>query len=229
MSKIKKVRKSIGIVGGLGAAASARFYSLLVKECQKSGCVKDSDFPEIIIHSIPSEGISEAGVANSYKLINDLIRSIKLLNRCKVDYIIIACNTVHCYLDILQNKSKAKIINMISSTAYVCSSYETVGLISTRSTKDIKLYESELEKFGVGLITTTESQQVIVEKAIEDVTSGTLDSGTKVKLFCVVRSMINSGAEKIILGCSELPLAISPNRVLIDAGECVIREVVSLI
>ena len=62
--------KSIGILGGMGPAASAVFYSMIVEKFQKEGAVQDTDFARIILHSIALAGFDETGIV-SFDLAKD--------------------------------------------------------------------------------------------------------------------------------------------------------------
>ena len=64
--------KKIGILGGMGPATSAKFYTMLVKKYQKNGSMQDTDFPKIIINSVPLEGFNEKGITDFEKVKNQL-------------------------------------------------------------------------------------------------------------------------------------------------------------
>lgn len=221
-----KFSKKIGIIGGMGAAASARFYNILVKECQSMGAVKDSDFPEVIIHSIPTKGISEIGIANKKILINDLERSVKLMEREKVDLILIACNTAHFFIEHLRSLTKIYIVDMVRLSVLECAGSKKVGLLSTRSTRDLGIYNREFEKIGIQLMTASEKQQRLLDQIIADITSG---DKSKYSLDELIQEMMNDDAEKVILGCTELPLAYTgQSKKVIDSGENAIKQMLRL-
>jgi hypothetical protein len=56
--------KTIGILGGMGPATSAEFYTILVKKYQENGSVQDTDFPKMIINSATLKGFDEKGIAD---------------------------------------------------------------------------------------------------------------------------------------------------------------------
>jgi aspartate racemase len=221
-----KFSKKIGIIGGMGAAASARFYNILVKECQSMGAVKDSNFPEVIIHSIPTEGISELGIANEKVLINDLERSVRLMEREKVDFVLIACNTAHYFIEYLRSLSKIYIVDMVRLSVLECAGSKKVGLLSTRSTRDLGIYNREFDKTGINLILANEKQQRQLDQIIADITSG---DKPMLSLEDIINEMFSNGAEKVILGCTELPLAYTgKSKKVLDAGENAIKQMLRL-
>jgi len=221
-----KFTKKIGIIGGMGALASSRFYDILVRECQSMGAVKDSDFPEMIIHSIPSAGISELGIANDKILISDLERSIRLMEREKVDYTLIACNTAHFFIEHLRSITIIHIIDMVRLSVLECIGCKAVGLLSTRSTRDLGIYSREFDKVGIKLIMANEKQQRKLDQIIADVTSG---DEPKFDLEEIIAEMFDNGADKILMGCTEIPIAYhGKNKKVLDSGENAIKQMLRL-
>lgn len=206
------VYKKIGIVSGMGAAAGARMLSLLIKECQRRGAKLDRDFPEIILHNMPSEGLNNEGISDSVKFLNELAHSIKLLNSCGVEVIMIACNTAHLFYDELQRNSKAKILNMVE---IACEELEgkSVAVLSSRTTRDTSLYTTALINKGVKkILEADEATQNELDMIIENVIAGN---------DCRVDDFIMHGivdrceieCDVVILGCTELTEII--------IGECI--------
>lgn len=220
--------KKIGIIGGLGAAAGARFYDALVRECQRRGAAADADFPEVVLHGVPSRGLDKGGVADYGVLLQDLSSSVEMLNRCGVDVIAIACNSAHVYHPVLQAASDVEILNMVEIAAGSVGAATQVGVISSATTKESGLYESALAARGVRAIHTTPDQQQMVDGMIERAISGRLTEKHRRKLYYVMRSMLRRGADEIILGCTELPLVGDPLGLCIDAGQKTIERLVEL-
>ena len=222
-----KFNKKIGIIGGMGAAASARFYNILVSECQTMGSVKDSDFPEMIIHNLPTKGISEYGIADADTLKYDLEYSVKMMAREYVDLVLIACNTAYYFIDYLRSITSMNIMDMVNLTVLKCLKKEKVGLLSTRSTRDLGIYTKAFKRTDVELLVTNEAQQKKIDKLIADITLGEINGGNILRE--VMDEMFDYGTERIILGCTELPLCYTgKSKKIIDAGENAIKEALKL-
>jgi len=206
----------IGILAGLGAAAGVRFYDLLVRECQRRGAVLDSDFPEIVIYNMSSEGMDARGVVNILRMREDLLKGIMLLNKCGVKRIVIACNSVHIFHNELQKHSSAYILNMPEIAKEYCRG-KKVGVISSRSTRDTTLY-------GFGTLFCDDLQQVRVDTIIGRVVSGRSDSRDHTQLRTITRTLFKRGAYYVVLACTELPILMNPSRNVIDPAELVIRK-----
>jgi aspartate racemase len=208
----------IGILAGMGAAAGARFYNNLIAEYQKTGALQDCDFPEIVLINISSKGMNECGVANEHVIRADLLHGIWLLNHIGAHVIVIACNTVHCYLDYLQERSHAPILSMVAAGERACEGYK-YGLISSRTTRDLEIYHP--------YITLDDARQEIVDEVIARIIAGRNDQLDRDTMLGFVKDIIfKAKADKVLIGCTELSLAIESSGTVIDAGECLIKELV---
>ena len=214
--------KKIGILSGMGAAAGARFYNILIEECQRRGAKDDCDFPEVVIYNLSSKGMDKTGICNDRVIKSDLLKAIYQLDLCGVDIIVMACNSVHIYYDYLQSHTKAQILNMVESAQNAAGCSQS-GIVSSRSTRKSGLYR--------GLHVTDEQQaevDSIIGRAIAGRSIGLQRAQDQMTLYGIIDSLISSGAGTVILGCTELPLVIDRRMAVIDPAEIVIREALAL-
>ena len=54
-------KHTVGILGGMGPAATANFLRLLVKSFNEAGAKTDSEFPKIVMLSLPLEDWGTTG------------------------------------------------------------------------------------------------------------------------------------------------------------------------
>jgi aspartate racemase len=215
------IYKRIGILGGMGAAASVRFLDLLVKECQKNGAAKDSDFPQIILYSMNSKGMDETGVVDEFVMRHDLINGVMFLNRAQCDVIIMACNSVHKYIEYLQGFSDAFIENMVKKACEECYGLKKVGVLCSQTAKS--LYKEYLDKIGIEMVETEYQDDVdgLISKAICEPNLSPLIHRMNIQ----VKHLLEKGAERVIIGCTELSLIPCTQRHVIYPEELVIQEV----
>jgi len=187
------LNKRIGILAGMGAAAGVLFYDLIVKECQKRGAVCDSDFPEMIIYNLNSEAMDKTGVTDIEVLKKQLLKGIKLLNWAECETILIACNSAYICYDYLQENSVAKILNMPKITMLKCP--ENYGVICSRFSRQHFIYSG---------LQTTDNEQDKADCLIQNVISGKNNPKDLTDLYMIVKSLFDRGAEKVVLGCTEL-------------------------
>lgn len=228
--------KKLGILGGMGPAASCNWYkSILEILTTKYKVVQDNEYPEIYLFSLSMDGWSERGIDNEKVAKTQLIEAIKKMELLGVDYIIMACNTAHRFYEDLKKVTTTNFISLIS----VCINhveergYRTVGVISSESTNRYYLYKKKLEDRGIKCITIDiKKEQPYINGIIKAVQSGTQGEKEMNLLKYYVYRMQKKGAQAVILGCTELPLCISQNYVkipLIDSGYVLLDKVTTLL
>jgi len=224
--------KTIGVLGGMGPEASANLYSKIIKYSQHAyGAVQDSDYPPIILYSLPLEGFDETGIADAMLVRRQLIAGVKRLESAGCDLIIIACNTVHVYYEEMQSAVKIPIFNIVEETkkSVLTSGYKTVGLFASESTSKLHLYEKSFDTANITVITPNEKQQKILNHVIEHVMGGNQKTEDIIALKEIAREYVRRGAEAIVMGCTEIPLAIDQTHTdmkLFDTIEILVQSAV---
>jgi aspartate racemase len=87
--------------------------------------------------------------------------------------------------------------------------YKKVGILGTPVLIHSVLYQKEFEKFQIDLVVPTENQIEIADSIIRDVLAGKKDFSQKQNYIDTLSDLFDKGAQGIILGCTELPLAIN--------------------
>lgn len=208
---MKKVKKTIGILGGMGPAASANLYYKIISVAQdKYGAEQDLDFPPIIIYSLPLVGFNETGFTDPELVKNQLIGAVKKLEKAGSDFIIVTCNTVHYFYDQMQESVNIPIISIIDETIKVAKkdNFKKVGIISSESTQKLQIYQDKCAKFGIEALSVTLDQQRIINQVILNIMAGVHGKKDTRVLNSIIENMRKQGAEVVILGCTEIPLAI---------------------
>lgn len=213
MESYKRVNKKlIGVIGGIGAVASANLYQKMINYMQeKYGAVYDSEYPPMLIYNLSMEGFDETGIRDAFSVESQLIDACKKLESTGAELLIIACNTVHCFYDSLVKNLSIPILNIIDETASVVRSdgVSKAGLICSQSTRELCLYQPRFNKVGIDIVEMSDEQQEIVNDVIEVVMAGKQGQNEIINLKDIIRDLAKQGAEAIILGCTETPLAIN--------------------
>ncbi|MAH43216.1 aspartate racemase [archaeon] len=221
--------KTIGILGGMGPEASANLYHKMIKYTQnKYKAVQDHDYPPAIIYSLPLKGFDETGIVNEKLVEKQLINGVKRLEKSKCDLIIIACNTVHHFYNQMQKSVKIPIFNIIDETKKRVkkAGYDKVGLFASESTTKLNLYEKSFEKSGITVISPSKTQQKALNRVIKHVMAGNHGKRDIIILKKIAKDYINKGAQAVVMGCTEIPLAINQSDTkikLFDSLEIIIE------
>ena len=199
-------RKKLGVIGGIGPAASAYFYELLTR-LPKVGT--DQEHLETFIISRPSIPDRTAYILdkNAENPIPLIIKTGRELVRMGADIIAIPCVTSHSFFDELAQGISVPMINMIEETAgYLeVSGIKCAGLMATDGTIASGLFSGEMEARGVRAVVPSERSQAAVMSIIYDDVKANkpVDIG---RFTAAADELRADGAETVVLGCTELSL-----------------------
>lgn len=210
----------IGIVSGIGPLAGSDVLAKVFKNAaQKYGAVEDSEYPDLLLLNHGIEGVDNIGTLND-TFEKEIVEMVQQLEAQGATVIGIACNTAHVYLDKIDTKPETILVNLIDSVSAVAKETNQNYLLLTSSTsKQQKLYQGYLNKYGVSFQETSDEQQKLLDEAIGLVMAYKLEDAGKLveKVFVSVKKV---GFKAVIAGCTELPIAIAHCNNL--AGLCVI-------
>src|SRR3989344_7697176 len=118
MNKFGK-KKTIGILGGMGAEATVDLYMGIWKYYQDNfGAKYDSDFPPVIIYSVPIPDVVE-NLENEAKTLQMLQDTAQTLEKAGCDFILIACNSVQFLLSEIRKSVKTPVIGIAQVNAKI--------------------------------------------------------------------------------------------------------------
>ena len=204
-----KLYKTIGVVGGMGPETTVSFYARLIKLFQtEKGALHNHDFPEMLIHNVPSTDNVEEGVGPElWPFLRD---SCRLLERTGVDFIVIPCNSVHVYIEEARAAVSIPILSILEETTarIVAAGCKNVLLLATWSTVKFGLYSNPLEKRGICVTVPQPDLQQKITDLIMRVCSNRVTSADREQLKAIIRAYPEVDA--VILGCTELPLLMDP-------------------
>ncbi len=198
----------IGILGGMGTQAGLDFCNKLA--VLNRGKV-DQKYPLFILYNKSNIPKRPENLKKYHNVLKSLIKGCHLLQKNKCRFIVIPCNTAHYWYDDLKKKIKIPIISMPKEvylyTKKNCNKNSKIGLLSTEATLKTNVYSRYFNK-DYKLVSPGKSlQKKSVNKAIKYVKMGKVKEAEKI-LRPAVNYLIKTKCKKIILGCTELPIAI---------------------
>jgi aspartate racemase len=227
----KMTRKIVGVIGGMGPEATVDLYREIIR---LTPARRDQEHISVLIYSNPEvtdrmKAILEGGEDP----LPYLIHTATVLEKGGAGLLIVPCNTVHYYLPRLQEYVGIPILNMIQETCGIFLKNhprgKTVGLLATTGTVRCGIYSNVFENAGVRVITPPEEEQDRVHSGIFNyVKVGNAGPEAHALFESAGRRLVESGAEAVILGCTEIPLAfdeggvdyptLNPTRILAQAA-----------
>lgn len=199
-------KKTLGVIGGMGPAATAYFMDLVVRMTKAETDQEHLDMMVCHIPSIPDRTgyILDHRKDNPLPTIIDYGRKLGVLGAGAVA---IPCITAHYFYDTLCREVPVPIVNAVEATATHLKRHgiRRVGVMATSGTLHAGVFQKELERQGLeAVLPLAQRQQDVMDLIYKDIKSGRPGN---MERFCRVTEELRSrGAEVIILGCTELSI-----------------------
>lgn len=218
----------LGVIGGLGPAASSFFYNRMI-EHTKANCDQEHIDMVILSHASIPDRTKAIETGESKELISLLQKDVSTLEKLGVANIAIPCNTSHYFLDDIQSATKVPIINMIHESvkyAIDANGATRIGIMATDGTIDTGLYHKECEKMGIEAVSPSPKRQRDVMHLIyEEIKCG--KTGNVDRFNGVTYELKEMGCDSIILACTELSVFKEYHEIpdiCVDAMDILIKE-----
>jgi aspartate racemase len=248
IAPVTAMSKMIGIVGGMGPKAGENLHSKILANTRAA---KDQEHLQVLLYTNPAipDRTPFLRGETSENPAHEILHSMLMLYQFGAQVLCVPCNTAHAppIWDMVQEGLQrgapdAELLHIIELTAeHVVrkhASVSHVGILATCATIASELYQRALAHRNIHSVVPSEATQRRVEEAIFHPQWGikaqsdpVTDEATKVLQAAAVR-MIADGAEAVVLGCTEIPLALTGTDLkgfpLIDATTLMAREAIRL-
>ena len=206
VAKVENRPLKLGILGGLGPAASAYFLEMITEHTKAE---RDQDHIDILLSSratTPDRTDFIMGRSDKNPL-PVMIRDAKYLESCHVSAIVIPCNTAHYFIEEIRRSVSVPIPSIITETVshIVRAGYRKAGILATEGTIAAGSYQRECERQGIEWALPSEKgQSELMELIYGDIKRGRHADEEKFRRIC--DSLLAEGCDTLILGCTELSL-----------------------
>lgn len=223
----------LGILGGMGPMAGAAFAMRLVALTEAA---RDQDhIPALLCNDPRVPDRSAARLGTGQDPLPKMLEGIRLLERAGVSLLAIPCNTAHLWFDQLNGSASVPLLHIVESAcddlARLGVHSGCIGLMGTAATLKLGLYQGPLEARGYSVLLPTQDEITSLSvAAIELVKANRTDEAFEPAAECI-RRLVARGANAVVLGCTELPLAVPHSRrgefgvVLTDSIDALARAV----
>lgn len=196
----------LGVLGGLGPMATVYFYELLTRHTRAS-C--DQEHIDAVLSSRASTPDRTAFILgrSGADPFDVLLADARRLAAFGADLLVIPCNTAHFFYERLAAAVPVPFLNMVERTVLTARAggCRTLGLLATEGTVKARVYQDVCDRLGVTLaVPDAEGQAAVMRVIYENVKQGR--RADMADFLRAVQSLRAQGAERIVLGCTELSL-----------------------
>ena len=226
----------VGVLGGMGPLATLDFMR---KMLDATPAVEDQDHVPVVVSSIPQiPGRTAAFRGEGESPLSAMIASGQRLVRAGAGLIVMPCNTAHLWFDELQQALALPMLHLVDAAledaVATVGADGRVGLLATDATLASGLYMNRRTPAGVAHDLHWQSPTSVemtrwVQPGIAAVKAGRLPEAREL-LTQAVFALKQRGAAAVVLGCTEIPLALDAAHAplpLIDATASLARRAVA--
>ncbi|MCR9192961.1 MAG: amino acid racemase [Gammaproteobacteria bacterium] len=212
----------IGIIGGTGPDATIDIQLKIARQMKaKLQITKDQDYFGVIVNNdCQIADRSHAILGNHQELLQLYAKRARELENLGADILIVACNTVHIFLNELQSMVTTKILNIVEETAkYFTAVYpeiSRVGILSTLGTSKSGIYQNIFSNYGIEVVSCDFDILKKVHQAIYGIKAGYIDDSNLLSIEnrdTLKTIYSNCGADKTFA----LKTISSPRTLIIEA------------
>lgn len=225
--------RTIGVLGGMGPAATVDFFRRLV---QATPATRDQDHVHVLIDndpSVPDRSCAIAGVGPDPLPI--LTAMALRLEHAGADVLVMPCNTAYSFAGAISAAVAIPLLDwpVIAIDECVAAGAERIGLLATDGTIASGVYEKALRHPGARFVRPDEATQAESMDVIYAVKASGATAEAAERLDALTERMLAEEADVVLLACTELsvladlPSSSANRRNVMDASDIVARAAVA--
>jgi aspartate racemase len=203
--------KRIGILGGLTPESTVTYYQHIFRRYEE--LYGDLSYPEMVIYDVSFQRFEDWMSKEDWESIEEaLLDGLKRLAAAGSDFAVIATNTMHILFEKLQARSSIPLISIVDATAEAINGegLKVVGLLGTRFTMEKPFYIEGLKKHGIDTIVPNKEERDYINKVVfGELSRGILLTESRNGYLEIINSLVERGAQGIVLGCTEIPILVT--------------------
>ena len=210
--------RKLGILGGMGPLATVEFMQKII--AQTPACSDQQHIPMLVSNNPQIPDRTAFLISNGDDPYPALKQGMEQLEQAGAECIVMPCNTAHYWYPRLSNTCRVHMISILDSVVDEAKlrGYSKVGIMATTATMTTRMYETKLAQKQIAAVAPAQEQQQAVMDGIYAVKAGDVEQGHRL-MKPVFDSLLEQGADAVILGCTEIPVALAET-VFNQPGQC---------
>lgn len=210
--------KTLGLIGGTSWVSTIDYYKYINQMVnEKLGGINSA---KLLLYSMNMDDLFKFASTNDWNGLADFLSSIaKKLETAGAEALILCANTPHIAVETVQKNITIPLIHIADETSkeIIKHKISKVILLGTKITMEQDFFKKRLLNYGIESIVPDEADKEFIHTSIfTELGKGIFKDETKKTYLEVIEKLKKSGAEGVILGCTEIPM-------LIKQGDCSIK------
>lgn len=196
--------KVVGVLGGMGPAATVDFYAKLVRHTPAGS---DQDHLRVVIWADPTvPSRQDALLSDGLDPTPWLEVGVHSLVAAGAQIVVVPCNTVHAYLDPVMADQPVEFLSIIDTVVVAIQrrSVCRVGLLATDGALASGVFQSAFATAGIEWVLPPQEQQRSLMQLVEAVKAGRITPHLRAQVDALLAGMREQGAATTVAGCTEI-------------------------
>ena len=208
--------KTLGIIGGMSPESTALYYRIINREVNRR--LGGNHSADIVMHSVDFEEVVRLQKSGDWEAAGALLAaSATKLEGAGAQLLLVATNTMHKVAPAIERATIVPLLHVVDATATATAiqrqGLQRVGLLGTTFTMSDGFYTERMAAQGIQTIVPTEPEQAETSRIIfEQLCLGRVEPEAVQYLQQVITGLKEQGAQGVILGCTELCLAVDEDK-----------------
>jgi len=202
----------IGIVACSAEGAALCYRTVALESAELLGRY---DHPEVSMHTHPLARYMSCINTNDWPGVAELmLSSADKLAKAGADFLICPDNTVHQAFDLVEHRSPRPWLHIAEEVAkQAClHHFKRLGLLGTRYLMEGPVYPTKLKSAGLEHRTPgPQARQKINQIIFDELVNAQITPRSLAYFQEVIRTLQDEGCDAVILGCTEIPLLVTPD------------------
>lgn len=219
--------RTAGVIGGMGPAATVDFIAKVIALTEAD---RDQDHvPLLVDHNPGVPNRQDAFLYDGADPSGIIAAMGSRLEAAGADFLVMPCNSAHSFLKDLEDRTSIPFISIIEASVNQCAGSGTAGLLATSSCLESEIYQEGLQEKGINPIVPNAEQVRGLMHLITAIKAGDCGQAVREGMKKIANDLRKQGAEVIIAGCTEIPLALEADSLeipFVSSTEALARETV---
>ena len=189
--------------------------------CYRTICLEGTQFlgphnhPEVSLHTHPLAAYMARIYAHDWAGVAELmLSSADKLAKAGADFLICPDNTIHQAFDLVEHRAPRPWLHIaqeVANEARRCH-YKRLGVLGTRYLMEGPVYREKLRAAGLDYRIPGPKEREHINQIIMDELVNAQFTPRSLAYFTeVIRALGDEGCDSVVLGCTEIPLLVSPD------------------
>jgi aspartate racemase len=206
-------RRVIGMLGGMSWESTAEYYRLTNQTMRdRLGGLHSA---RLLLSSVDFADIEQLQVSGRWYDAGQLLAAeARGLEAAGAEIMVLCSNTMHKVAEDIEAAVSIPLLHLadVTATAVDSAGLRTVGLLATAFTMEQDFYRDRLARRGLRVLVPDAEHRAEVHRIIyEELCLGVITEDSRRAYRETIRGLVASGAEGIVLGCTEIELLIGPD------------------